>query len=219
MSTLAIVLMVIGGFLLMGCLGIFLFVTFVIHKVRQAGLDPELMQRNPGLAISKLVTTMNPDLDVLDTNDRAGTITLRDRKTGKVVKFRFDDIKNGRFNMNVEEDGKDASVSFGGDIASKVPSWVPVYPGARTSGGFAATETNEHGESGGTFTFTTSDSADQVRSFYEGKARDSGMQVETESATIVGSTIKLTDSSSQRTITLVILGASPTTVQLAYAAK
>jgi len=218
MSTVAIVFMVIGGLVLIGIIGVAVVVSVFVHKVKQAGFDPELMKRNPGLAISKMVTAFNPDVEVLNTDDRAGTITVRDRKTGKVVTLRFDDVRNGRFNMNIQEDGKNASISVGGDAAGKVPSWVPVYPGGKVNGAFAATSTDEHGDAG-TFTFTTNDSAAEVRKFYEDKAKETGMVIDASGETVLGTALKINDANSKRNYAIVIMGTGPTTVQVSYATQ
>src|SRR5512146_2968366 len=34
---------------------------FVVHKAKQAGLDPSLWQRNPGLAATKMLAAAHPD--------------------------------------------------------------------------------------------------------------------------------------------------------------
>jgi hypothetical protein len=192
---------------------------FLVHKAKQAGLDPELMRTNPGLAISKMVTAFNPDVEVLDHNDRDGTITVRDRKTGKVVKMTFDDVKSGQFKMKIQENGQTASLNFGTNAAAKLPSWVPAYPGATTkSGGFSMTSSGDNGDAGN-FAFTTSDSAERVQSFYEGKAHEMNMEVEATVATGFGTVVKLTDQGTHHTIAVTIVGASPTTVNVTYASK
>ncbi len=218
MSPVLIVFLVLGGIVVLGIIGVVGLGMYAMHKVKQAGLDPELMQRNPGLAISKMVTAFNPDVEVLNTNDRAGTITVRDKKTGKVVTLRFDDIKSGHFNMNVQEDGKNASISIGEDATRKLPSWLPPYPGARMNGGFAATSSDEHGDSG-TFTFTTNDSPQQVRRFYEDKARENNMTADASAETVIGTTLRFTDPSSKHNYALVIMGNGPTTVQMSYSSQ
>jgi len=212
------ILLILGGVVVLGILGVVGLGMFALHKVKQAGLDPELMRNNPGLAISKMVTAFNPDVEVLNTNDRDGTLTVRDRKTGKVVTMTFDQVKNGQFNMHVEEDGKTASLNFGSDVASKLPSWVPAYPGATAKGGFSATSSGDNGDAGN-FTFTTLDSTDQVRSFYEGKARDAGMQIATAAAAAFGTVLTLTDPNKHHTITVTIGGGNPTGVSVFYSTK
>ena len=58
---------------------------YAMHKVKQAGFDSELMKKNPGYAAAKMAVTMNPDTEIVSSNDSAGTIVVRDKKTGKVV--------------------------------------------------------------------------------------------------------------------------------------
>jgi hypothetical protein len=215
------ILLIVGGLFVLGILGVVGLGMFALHKVKQAGFDPELMRTNPGLAVSKMIAAANPDVEVLNTNDSQGTITVRDRKTGKVVTMKFDDVKNGHFNMNVQEDGKNASVSFGTDVASKLPSWVPSYPGANMKGGFSATSSGGDNGDAGTFSFTTSDSADQVRSFYEGKAKDANMEVSTTTASGFGTVLTLRDQSTHHEMGVTIVGAGTgtTTVNVSYATK
>jgi hypothetical protein len=213
------ILLIIGGLFVLGILGVVGLGMFALHKVKQAGLDPELMRTNPGLAVSKMITTFNPDVEVLNTNDREGTITVRDRKTGKVVTMTFDQVKNGHFNMHVEEDGKTSSLDIGADATAKLPSWVPAYPGANMKGGFSASSSGSDGDAG-TFSFTTTDTADQVRSFYEGKAKDANMEVQTTTASTFGTVLTLTDHGTHRTMGVTIIGTSnPTTVNVSYSTK
>ena len=213
------ILGILGGLVILGILGTVAGAYYVMHKVKQAGLDPELMRTNPGLAISKMVTAFNPDVEILDHDDREGTITVRDKKTGKVVKMTFDDVKNGQFKMKIQENGQTSSLNFGTAAAAKLPSWVPAYPGATTkSGGFSMTSSGDSGDAGN-FAFTTSDSAERVQSFYEGKAHEMNMQVEATVASGFGTVIKLTDPGTHHTIAVTIVGTNPTTVNVTYASK
>jgi hypothetical protein len=213
------ILGIVGGLFVLGILVVGLVVMFVVHKAKQAGLDPELMRNNPGLAISKMAAMANPDIDVLSTNDRAGTITVRDRKTGKVDTLTFDDVKNGHFKMSVQENGKTTSLDFSGGAAAKLPSWVPAYPGAvAKTGGFSITASGENGDAGN-FAFTTPDSAERIQSFYEGRAHEMNMQVEATVASGFGTVVKLTDPGTHHTIAVTIVGANPTTVNVTYASK
>src|SRR4051812_39175440 len=38
---------------------------FIVHKAKQAGLDPELWQRNPGVAVTKMLAAANPDAEIV----------------------------------------------------------------------------------------------------------------------------------------------------------
>jgi hypothetical protein len=77
---------------------------FVVHKVKQAGLDPELMQKNPVLAVAKLSVATNPDLETVSSDDSSGTIVVRDKKTGKVSTMKVDPVKKTM--VVTDENGK-----------------------------------------------------------------------------------------------------------------
>jgi len=210
------ILGIVGGLVILGIVVVGLAISFFVHKAKQVGLE---MRNNPGLAISKMAAMANPDIDVLSTDDRAGTITVRDKKTGKVDTLTFGDVRSGHFKMSVQENGKTTSLDFGGNAAAKLPSWVPAYPGAAVKeGGFSMTARGEDGDAGN-FAFTTSDSADRVQSFYEGKAHEMNMQVEATVASGFGTVVKLTDPGTRHTIAVTIIGANPTTVNVTYASK
>jgi len=63
---------------------------FVIHKAKQAGLDPELMKKNPVLAAVKFSVAANPDVELVSSNDSLGTIVVKDKKTGKMSTMKVD---------------------------------------------------------------------------------------------------------------------------------
>ena len=106
-------------------------------------------------------------------------------------------------------------MNFGADVTSKLPSWVPVYPNGVTKGGFSATSSGDNGDAG-TFTFTTTDSPDQIKSFYEGKAKDANMQTESTTAGGFGTVFTMTDSATRHTVTVTIIGNQ---VTVGYATK
>jgi nitrate reductase NapE component len=85
---------------------------FFVHKAKQAGFDPDLMKSNPGLAITKMLTAANPDIEVVRVDDGKGLITLREKSTGKTTTVDFEAVKQGRISFT---DDKGESVTFGGD--------------------------------------------------------------------------------------------------------
>ena len=205
-------LFVVGGVVVVGTLRYF------VHK---AGLDPELMQRNPGLAVSKMIAAVNPDVDVLSTDDARGRITVRDKKTGKVVTLNFDDVKNGKFTFSATgDDGKTASMEFGATTA-KLPSWIPTYPGAETKGTFSIKGDDGSGRGeGGSYAFTTPDSPAKVKSFYEDKCKQAGMKVNMNMATDQGGMIVATDEGERHSLTVTVTGgAGDTNVAVIYGTK
>src|SRR5215510_11370885 len=63
------VLVAILGIFVLGFVGVVGTGWFVYSKVKQAGIDPELFRTNPGLAIGKVITAVNPDAEVVRTDD------------------------------------------------------------------------------------------------------------------------------------------------------
>src|SRR5215468_5193572 len=54
------ILVAVAGVFVLGIVGVVGTTFFVVHKAKQAGLDTDLMSRNPGLAIAKMATAFNP---------------------------------------------------------------------------------------------------------------------------------------------------------------
>src|SRR5580700_1954867 len=97
---------------------------FIGRAVKNAGFDPDLMKKNPGLAMAKMVTALNPNFEVVSTNDGAGTVTVREKSTGKTVTYKFDPDKQSL--VIIGDDG--AQVKIGASAGNKMPDWAPVYP-------------------------------------------------------------------------------------------
>ena len=178
---------------------------FLVHKAGQAGVDLDLLRRNPGLAVSKIIAVANPNVEVLNTNDGAGTITVRDKKTGKVVTVTFDEARKGHFRFETEgDDGKSAAVEFNGS-PGKIPADIPVYPGAKVEGTFSVT-----GDGGGgtgsafQYTFTTTDSGRMVMSYYHDKLEDSGMKLSLTTHTADGGMVIAEDDARGETINVIV---------------
>ena len=187
--------------------------------IKRAGVDPELFKSNPGLAAAKLAATLNPEWDVLSTNDSSGTITVRDKKTGEVSTLKFDAEKNTFVVIN--QDGKqvefkasgdeksgsleinapDGSVKFGAAAGNSAPAWVPVYPGS-TPQGTISSQTPEGNMN--TFTFTTKDSANQVLTYYENQMKSRGFNITLNAKTGQGGMITSEDGPQKRALMVTV---------------
>jgi hypothetical protein len=173
---------VFGLFVLIG-IGATIALRMVVHHVAA----------NPALAMAKLITAGNPDVEVVGSDSRGNTVTFRDKKTGETVTMNFDDIKKGRiqFKGNKGEvatidahgsgesgtlsiNGPNGSMQFGAGADAKIPSWVPVYPGVTPVGTFSM-----QGADGtaGSYQFATKDSAQSVLSHYEGALKQAGFKI------------------------------------------
>ncbi len=211
MSPVLWVVLIICGFFFLCFLGLIGFGFFAARAFRN----------NPGAVIAKILTAGNPNLEVVNTDNGAGTITVRDRTTGRESKITFDQARNGHFSITANDDhGGSGSVQFGG-TANDVPSWVPKYPGATNTGLFSAkgSDVDSKGE-GGSFAFTTSDSPRKVLDFYRDKVGALGFKVNMNTDTGSGGMIVAADADEKRSLTAVATGqGSSTSVNITYGSK
>jgi len=211
---------ILGGVAVLMCgimitCGIGAYVAY--RAVKSAGFDPELMQRNPGLAMTKMAVALHPDLEVVSTNERTGKITMREKSTGKIMTFKFDPDKKTL--VVTDDNGKEAKISVSGDgntgsltVESaegkvqygagtmKAPSWVPVYPGSSATGTFSADAPDG---SQNTFTFKTKDAASKVVAFYQDQLKAGGFTV-TQMLGDQGGLVTGETADKKRTITVTI---------------
>jgi hypothetical protein len=194
-----VLLWVLGG---CGSLILLCIIAFVaigywgMHKVKEAGIDPELMKKNPGLATARMTVAMNKDLEMVSSDDSAGTIVVRDKKTGKTSTMKFDPEKKTM--VIIDESGKQGTITVTdkgmemkgpegsmkmGAGADKPPDWVPMYPGSTPTNTFSATS---EGEQTGSLMFVTSDAPEKVLSTYGDLLKAGGFKVSTTSNTTDG---------------------------------
>ena len=207
--------------ILLGVVGFFVLIGFAV--MAGLGFLAHKVAENPALAITKLVTAANPDIQVLSTDQGANTITLKDKRTGETVTMNFDDVKKGRIvfkgngqqatiqahgegqNGTLEINGPDGSVKFGSGAAAKIPAWVPAYPGVSPQSTFSM----QGGDgSGGSFQFTTKDSPKSVLAFYEQGLKQAGFGITANftgnTDTSSGGMISAEDAATKRTVVVTV---------------
>lgn len=183
-----------GGLILLGLGSCFVMTAFVANKAKNFVED---IEKNPDAAAVKaaeMAMRLNPDVEVVSSDPEAGTLTVRDKASGKEVTFNLEDIKAGRLSIEsgdekigVDFDATDhgtgsmtitsdeGTMKFGGGDGSKVPDWVPTFPGARADS-FSSLEAN--GQRSGSFAIRTADSTESVLEFYALKLQAAGFQIE-----------------------------------------
>jgi hypothetical protein len=182
---------IIVGLMLLGAGSCAVIGFYAMHKAKQAGLDSDLMKKNPALAAAKMAVAVNPDVEIVSSDDSAGTITVRDKKTGKTTTMKFDPQKksmvvtdeNGQTstlttsgegsNATMEMKSAEGTVKMGAG-SDKAPDWVPAYPGSKPQSTFS---TAKPGEQSGAYAFTTADTAEKVISFYGDALKSGGFTV------------------------------------------
>jgi len=196
------ILGIVLGLILIGFASCAVIGFYAMHKMKQAGFDSELAKKNPALAGAKMAVAMNPNVEIVSSDDSAGTITVRDKKTGKTTTLKFDPQKKSM--VITDETGKTMSMTTTGEGANaglemkssegtmkigasseKAPDWVPSYPGSSPQNTFSA---NSNGEQTGSYTFTTSDTAEKVISFYGDALKSGGFTVSNMTTSSEGKT-------------------------------
>src|SRR5688572_2427916 len=72
-----------GGFLLIGVIAVVAIGWYGYGRMKQAGFDPELMQRNPPLAAAKLAIGLDNEKELISIDEKNNTLTVKDKKSGK----------------------------------------------------------------------------------------------------------------------------------------
>jgi len=190
---------------------------YAVHKAKQAGLDSDLMKKNPGYATAKMAVSMSPDAEIVSSDDNTGTIVVRDKKTGKTTTMKFDPEKKSM--VVTDENGKTTTMTTTGQGANggmevkssegtmkigassdKPPDWVPAYPGSSPQNTYSASNPTEQT---GAFTFTTSDAPEKVIPFYEDQLKSRGFTVSKMTGTSEGKTggmVSGEDKTNKRTV-------------------
>lgn len=193
------VLLGCGGFILIGVIAIGSIFYFGYQKAKQAGLDPDLMKRNPTLAAAKIAMMNNPDVEFIRIDESKNTVIVREKKTGKEITISADKAADGK--IVVSEDGREKVVIQGGknggsievnnsdekvkigNTSGKLPDWLPEYPGVEIQGTYSVDNAES---SGAGFNFVTEDSIEEVMDFYENELKQEGFKITKTTSTVNG---------------------------------
>ncbi len=190
-SPLLIVLIVIGGLFVLGIVAVVGAGWFVMSKVEQAGFDTDLLEENPGLAVTKMIAALNPDIEIVSIDEDSKTVKVKDKKSGKTVTVDFDRLREGnlvfeddegeKVEFNASQSGADVQTSqgsyqVGAGADVELPDWLAKCRGCELKG-VMSSQTGE-GRSG-MASFTSPDSVEEVIDFYDEALKDAGMEVNT----------------------------------------
>jgi len=197
------------GWVAIGCGAIAIVAILAIGAMVAAGgwffkKQANKFEENPAVAAAEWAIRANPDVELVDSDVKAGTITFRDKKSGEVVTMNAEDIKDGKLTFETKdgtttfdgsssgesgtlkvtnEKGEEAVFGTSAGAPKNLPSWVPLYDGAKVEGSFDGTTAEGRNA---TFTVSSSDSVDQVAEFYQSKLEGAGLKVERNSYETAG---------------------------------
>ncbi len=180
---------------------------------------------NPEMNAAKLIVRANPDVELVESDDEAGTLTIRNVETGEVTTVDVSEVKEGRLRFTDEEgqevsmgveEGEDGQGAFtlrdregnetfrvGSGGEENIPEWVPRYEGV-TVEGTMMNRTAE--ETSGAFNFETEDSVDTVLEHYKEALEQEGLTLTGQSDNRAGNGrfANLTFEADGRTVNVVV---------------
>jgi hypothetical protein len=202
---------------------------FMVKKAKQVAGDLDF-DENPGLAAARLVVRLNPELEEVEVDEEAGTITVRSTKTGELVTVDFEDIQEGKISwstddgevtidasgdegdgtLSVTTDDKTWKLETGVETTGEIPDWVPIYPGTEVEGSHVVS--GDDGLTGG-FRLQTDDSVDAVVESYRSVLEERGftVQVNSFSGDEQGALVHGIDDATGRGVTVMSRGEAGTT--------
>lgn len=173
--------------------------------------------KNPEKTAAEMVVKLNPDLEMVSTDDTKGEMTIRNKK-GEVTTLSYKDISEGRITVR-DQDGNLTMLGTG-DL-SKVPEWVPRLPNASDEIGIMHSETTE--QTTGMFSATTSDPIETVEEFLKSRAADLSLSESNRSSFSTNGVQSLTATyrGDKREITAIMTRQpnAPLKVQITYSEK
>jgi hypothetical protein len=215
--------------ILVGCLGLVVIGGVIFAAAGWFALKKgkEYVQEfadNPMKKSVEAMVALNPDLELVSSDDKAETMTIKNKKTGEVATFNWSDIQNGNFKWETEgqsysvnangqnggvtvqdESGK-TSATFGG---GQVPSWFPQYHNATETN--VLVDANQNGQQSTIWTFSTVDAVPDVLKFYEDSLKGSGWEVSTSSSNVGGAangSVEAKQDNGAKTLNLVVTQSS-----------
>jgi len=183
-----------------GCLGL-IVIAFLGGGFLVAKFMPKLkemageFEKDPAKAATLMALKMNPDVEILNTDDTKREVTFKVKSSGETTTISFDDFEKGKItlkNDKGEEYGIDASkaqtegvvikgpdgqtITGGNAAATAPPAWVPLYPGLALQDGGARMQRPD-GSMSGLVVGKVGASLADVRLYYENELKSQGYEV------------------------------------------
>lgn len=211
-----------GAMILIAFMVMSVGIWFGARKVKDIAKD---FEDDPAKTAAEMIVKMNPELEIVESDDSEGTITIRVKETGEITTFDYSEIEQGKLSLESSEgriafdatsedegaiftletdEGTTKVATLGGP--GQLPAWLPEYPNAENL--LTAYSEEKEGSLGGTFSFQTSDSVEEVFTYYRERLESAGLTVRETTTTldgvVKGGAITGSDDNSKRQTTVTI---------------
>lgn len=185
-----------GGLLIIGMIVVTIGGYFAVKTAS------DFVGDNPAAAAAEAIVSLNPELELIESNREAGTMTVRETSTGKQVTVDYSALERGELSfddgsgetVSIDASAAVAAAAEGGPItinsggstmtiggsgaATEVPSWLGEFPGTKSDeGGYTGTS---NGKRSGIYSFKTDD-ATAALAYYEGRLEALGLEADRSS--------------------------------------
>ncbi len=180
-----------------GCLGVIILgivvallgSLFIFNKAKDFAAEVE---NNPALMAAKAMAMVNPELELVETDEEGRVVTFRNTESGEEFTINYSDLEEGRLSyssddgfveiVSEEMDGQgnlsittdEGRTTFGAGADADFPGWVPIYPGSSPEGTYAS-DTPEM--RGGAYTIRTNDKLEEVMDFFSSELEKAGLEI------------------------------------------
>ncbi len=209
-----------GALVLLGVVAAVGLLGFGLFKAKELVED---LEANPAKTAAEMVVRLNPELELIESDEEAGTITFKNVTTGETMTVDFESIAEGKLSVTTEDgelridasEGGEAGMTFTGPdgevrlgaSVENVPDWVPLYPESSDARGTYTSVTKEG--STGVVVLESADDAATVLAYYEEWLADEGYEIKQRSSTSTAegtlSALQAQLAEPQRTLTISIV--------------
>src|SRR5689334_14016100 len=92
------------GWIAIGCGVIILFGIIALGVMGYIGKRfVDKVGKNPAKYVAEMAIRGNPDLEIVSEDEGAGTITVKNKKTGETATVNMEDLKKGKFSMKTDK--------------------------------------------------------------------------------------------------------------------
>ena len=166
---------------------------FMAKKIKDVAGDLDF-EDDPAMSAARLIVRMNPELEEVEVDSEAGTITVRHTDTGETVTVDIDDLQDGKISFTTDEgvvtieasgDPEEGTLKVnsgdetwtlktGVETHGEVPDWVPVFPDTETTSTHSMTS---DGRMSGGFQLQSDEDVDTLLDFYHSRLDALGFDV------------------------------------------
>ncbi len=188
LSPLAWIAIGCGGILLVAGVVVTLGLGWLFNKGSEYVKE---IEAEPAMVAAETLVRLNPELELVESDSDAGTLTIREKDTGKELTIDIAELQQGRIRFDSEEG--EGTVEIGGqegvlrvenekgetfEIGSgEIPAWVPSYPGQSSEPTVLFSRRDAAGLHGA-IDFETEDEPAAVLDFYVRELESAGYEVE-----------------------------------------